>query len=91
MFGGFSSVYFGPLALSSLDTRERELIDLFIQLFTSSMIFDARRRFLPYSDNDVERAHLKEQKFQQEIMMLVRLKHPRIVWFIGACCKPMLW
>ncbi|KAE9586412.1 putative dual-specificity kinase TKL-Pl-4 family [Lupinus albus] len=32
-----------------------------------------------------------EQQFQQEVMMLATLKHPKIVRFIGAYRKPMVW
>ncbi|KAL0308344.1 UNVERIFIED_CONTAM: Serine/threonine-protein kinase STY13 [Sesamum radiatum] len=52
---------------------------------------DVAIKLLERPENDVERAHLMEQQFQQEVMMLARLKHPNIVRFIGACRKPMVW
>ncbi|KAI9191195.1 hypothetical protein LWI28_004949 [Acer negundo] len=41
--------------------------------------------------NNLEKAQLIEQQFQQEVMMLATLKHPNIVRFIGGCRKPMVW
>ncbi|KAK4373117.1 hypothetical protein RND71_008501 [Anisodus tanguticus] len=52
---------------------------------------DVAIKLLEKPENDLERAHLMEQAFQQEVMMLARLKHQNIVRFIGACCKPMVW
>nr|XP_025887795.1 serine/threonine-protein kinase STY13 isoform X2 [Solanum lycopersicum] len=52
---------------------------------------DVAIKLLERPENDLERAHLMEQQFQQEVMMLARLKHPNIVRFIGACRKPMVW
>ncbi|PIN02882.1 Dual-specificity kinase [Handroanthus impetiginosus] len=52
---------------------------------------DVAIKLLEKPENDVERAHLMEQQFQQEVMMLANLKHPNIVRFIGACRKPMVW
>ncbi|KAM3395019.1 serine/threonine-protein kinase STY13 [Capsicum galapagoense] len=52
---------------------------------------DVAIKLLERPENDLERAHLMEQQFQQEVMMLSRLKHPNIVRFIGACRKPMVW
>ncbi|XP_004243665.2 serine/threonine-protein kinase STY13 isoform X1 [Solanum lycopersicum] len=52
---------------------------------------DVAIKLLERPDNDLERAHLMEQQFQQEVMMLARLRHPNIVRFIGACRKPMVW
>ncbi|KAI4376385.1 hypothetical protein MLD38_014154 [Melastoma candidum] len=48
-------------------------------------------KILERPENDLERAQLMEQQFQQEVMMLSRLKHPNIVRFIGACYKPIVW
>lgn len=48
-------------------------------------------KILERPENDLERAQLMEQQFQQEVMMLATLKHPNIVRFIGACRKPMVW
>ncbi|KAI3811497.1 hypothetical protein L1987_21221 [Smallanthus sonchifolius] len=48
-------------------------------------------KLLEKPEDNLERAHLMEQQFQQEVMMLARLKHPNIVRFIGACRKPMVW
>ncbi|XP_071697740.1 serine/threonine-protein kinase STY13-like [Rutidosis leptorrhynchoides] len=52
---------------------------------------DVAIKLLEKPENDLERAQLMEQQFQQEVMMLARLKHPNIVRFIGACRKPMVW
>jgi len=52
---------------------------------------DVAIKLLERPENDLERAQLMEQQFQQEVMMLARLKHPNIVRFIGACRKPMVW
>lgn len=52
---------------------------------------DVAIKLLERPENDLERAHSMEQQFQQEVMMLARLKHPNIVRFIGACRKPMVW
>ncbi|XP_042488216.1 serine/threonine-protein kinase STY13-like [Macadamia integrifolia] len=52
---------------------------------------DVAIKILERPENNVERAQLMEQQFQQEVMMLATLKHPNIVRFIGACRKPMVW
>ncbi|KAK6789473.1 hypothetical protein RDI58_013273 [Solanum bulbocastanum] len=52
---------------------------------------DVAIKLLEKPENDLERAHLMEQAFQQEVMMLARLKHLNIVHFIGASRKPMVW
>ncbi|GAA0166157.1 non-receptor serine/threonine protein kinase [Lithospermum erythrorhizon] len=52
---------------------------------------DVAIKLLEKPENDPERAHLMEQQFQQEVMMLATLKHPNIVRFIGGCRKPMVW
>ncbi|KAG6482347.1 serine/threonine-protein kinase STY13-like [Zingiber officinale] len=52
---------------------------------------DVAIKLLEKPENDPERAHLMEQQFGQEVMMLANLKHPNIVKFIGACRKPMVW
>ncbi|KAF3961790.1 hypothetical protein ACB098_07G027500 [Castanea mollissima] len=52
---------------------------------------DVAIKILERPENDLEKAQLMEQQFQQEVMMLARLKHPNIVRFIGACRKPMVW
>ncbi|KAL6507702.1 Serine/threonine-protein kinase sty13 [Orobanche gracilis] len=52
---------------------------------------DVAIKLLEKPENDSDRAHLMEQQFQQEVIMLSRLKHPNIVRFIGACRKPMVW
>ncbi|KAI7732022.1 hypothetical protein M8C21_013513 [Ambrosia artemisiifolia] len=52
---------------------------------------DVAIKLLEKPENDLERAQLMEQQFQQEVMMLATLKHPNIVRFIGACRKPMVW
>ncbi|KAG5605861.1 hypothetical protein H5410_027353 [Solanum commersonii] len=52
---------------------------------------DVAIKLLEKPENDLERAHLMEQAFQQEVMMLARLKHLNIVRFIGASRKPMVW
>ncbi|WMV60126.1 hypothetical protein MTR67_053511 [Solanum verrucosum] len=51
---------------------------------------DVAIKLLERPENDLDRAHLMEQQFQQEVMMLANLKHQNIVRFIGACRKPML-
>ncbi|CAM8959889.1 unnamed protein product [Rhodiola kirilowii] len=48
-------------------------------------------KLLERPENNLERAQLMEQQFQQEVMMLATLKHPNIVRFIGSCRKPMVW
>uniref|UniRef100_A0A7N0T4I1 non-specific serine/threonine protein kinase n=1 Tax=Kalanchoe fedtschenkoi TaxID=63787 RepID=A0A7N0T4I1_KALFE len=48
-------------------------------------------KLLERPENDLERAQLMEQQFQQEVRMLATLKHPNIVHFIGSCRKPMVW
>ncbi|KAE9462865.1 hypothetical protein C3L33_05224, partial [Rhododendron williamsianum] len=52
---------------------------------------DVAIKLLERPENDLERAQLMEQQFQQEVMMLATLRHPNIVRFIGACRKPMVW
>ncbi|XP_060188505.1 serine/threonine-protein kinase STY13-like isoform X1 [Lycium barbarum] len=52
---------------------------------------DVAIKLLERPENDLERAQLMEQQFQQEVMMLANLKHPNIVRFIGGCRKPMVW
>ncbi|XP_059276607.1 serine/threonine-protein kinase STY13-like [Lycium barbarum] len=52
---------------------------------------DVAIKLLERPEHDLERAHLMEQQFQQEVTMLANLKHPNIVRFIGACRKPMVW
>ncbi|KAL3337575.1 hypothetical protein AABB24_029955 [Solanum stoloniferum] len=52
---------------------------------------DVAIKLLEKPENDLERAHLMEQAFQQEVMMLARLKHLNIMCFIGASRKPMVW
>ncbi|XP_076888679.1 serine/threonine-protein kinase STY13-like [Bidens hawaiensis] len=52
---------------------------------------DVAIKLLEKPENDLDRAQLMEQQFQQEVMMLARLRHPNIVRFIGACRKPMVW
>ncbi|KAE8056093.1 hypothetical protein FH972_012890 [Carpinus fangiana] len=52
---------------------------------------DVAIKILERPENDLGRAQLMEQQFQQEVMMLATLKHPNIVRFIGACRKPMIW
>ena len=52
---------------------------------------DVAIKLLERPENNVERAQLMEQQFQQEVMMLATLKHPNIVRFIGACRKSMVW
>ncbi|XP_073289879.1 serine/threonine-protein kinase STY13-like [Primulina huaijiensis] len=52
---------------------------------------DVAIKLLEKPENDAERAQFMEQQFQQEVMMLARLRHPNIVRFIGACRKPMVW
>uniref|UniRef100_A0A7N0R8W7 non-specific serine/threonine protein kinase n=1 Tax=Kalanchoe fedtschenkoi TaxID=63787 RepID=A0A7N0R8W7_KALFE len=48
-------------------------------------------KLLERPENNLERAQLMEQQFQQEVRMLATLKHPNIVRFIGSCRKPMVW
>ena len=48
-------------------------------------------KLLERPENDLGKAQLMEQQFQQEVIMLATLKHPNIVRFIGACRKPMVW
>ncbi|KAL7597662.1 serine/threonine-protein kinase STY13 [Lactuca sativa] len=52
---------------------------------------DVAIKLLEKPENDVERGLVMEQQFQQEVMMLARLKHVNIVRFIGACRKPNVW
>ncbi|KAK2385297.1 Serine/threonine-protein kinase sty13 [Trifolium repens] len=52
---------------------------------------DVAIKILERPENDISKAQLMEQQFQQEVMMLATLKHPNIVRFIGACRKPMVW
>lgn len=52
---------------------------------------DVAIKILERPENDLGRAQVMEQQFQQEVMMLATLKHANIVRFIGACRKPMLW
>lgn len=52
---------------------------------------DVAIKLLERPENDLERAQLMEQQFQQEVKMLATLKHPNIVRFIGGCRKPMVW
>ncbi|XP_047323249.1 serine/threonine-protein kinase STY13-like [Impatiens glandulifera] len=52
---------------------------------------DVAIKLLEKPENNLEKAQLMEQQFQQEVMMLATLKHPNIVRFIGACRKPMVW
>jgi serine/threonine protein kinase len=52
---------------------------------------DVAIKLLEKPENDPERAHLMEQQFVQEVMMLSRLSHPNIVRFIGACRKSIVW
>ncbi|KAK4283954.1 hypothetical protein QN277_000851 [Acacia crassicarpa] len=52
---------------------------------------DVAIKILERPENDLAKAQLMEQQFQQEVMMLATLKHPNIVRFIGACRKPMVW
>ncbi|EPS66052.1 hypothetical protein M569_08722 [Genlisea aurea] len=52
---------------------------------------DVAIKLLERPGNDPERAQLMEQQFQQEVMMLARLKHPNIVRFIGAAQKSVVW
>ncbi|KAG6586130.1 Serine/threonine-protein kinase HT1, partial [Cucurbita argyrosperma subsp. argyrosperma] len=52
---------------------------------------DVAIKILERPENDLEKAQLMEQQYQQEVMMLATLKHPNIVRFIGACHKPMVW
>ncbi|KAM0013449.1 putative dual-specificity kinase TKL-Pl-4 family [Helianthus debilis subsp. tardiflorus] len=52
---------------------------------------DVAIKLLEKPEDNVDKANLMGQQFQQEVMMLTRLKHPNIVRFIGACYKPMVW
>ncbi|KAI9118783.1 hypothetical protein K1719_010228 [Acacia pycnantha] len=52
---------------------------------------DVAIKILERPENDLAKAQLMEQQFQQEVMMLATLKHPNIVRFIGACHKPKVW
>nr|AAK11734.1 serine/threonine/tyrosine kinase [Arachis hypogaea] len=52
---------------------------------------DVAIKILERPENELSKAQLMEQQFQQEVMMLATLKHPNIVRFIGACRKPMVW
>ncbi|PON79133.1 Serine/threonine protein kinase [Trema orientale] len=52
---------------------------------------DVAIKILERPENDLEKAQLMEQQFQQEVKMLSSLKHPNIVRFIGACRKPKVW
>lgn len=52
---------------------------------------DVAIKILERPENDLEKAQLMEQQYQQEVMMLATLKHPNIVRFIGSCHKPMVW
>ena len=52
---------------------------------------DVAIKILERPENDLEKAQLMEQQFQQEVMMLATLKHANIVRFIGGCRKPMVW
>ncbi|KAK3015546.1 hypothetical protein RJ639_006228 [Escallonia herrerae] len=52
---------------------------------------DVAIKLLERPENDLERAQLMEQQFQQEVMMLATLRHPNIVRFVGGCRKPMVW
>lgn len=48
-------------------------------------------KILERPENDLDKAQMMEQQFQQEVMMLATLKHANIVRFIGACRKSMVW
>lgn len=52
---------------------------------------DVAIKLLERPVDNVDRAKLLEQQFQQEVMMLAHLKHSNIVRFIGGCYKPMVW
>ncbi|KAF3436699.1 hypothetical protein FNV43_RR19446 [Rhamnella rubrinervis] len=52
---------------------------------------DVAIKILERPENDLEKAQVMEQQFQQEVKMLATLKHLNIVRFIGACRKPMVW
>lgn len=48
-------------------------------------------KILERPENNLEKAQLMEQQFQQEVKMLATLEHQNIVRFIGGCRKPMVW
>lgn len=52
---------------------------------------DVAIKLLEKPEDDLERAKLMEQQFEQEVKNLARMKHPNIVRFIGGCYKPMVW
>ncbi|XP_071729704.1 serine/threonine-protein kinase STY13-like [Rutidosis leptorrhynchoides] len=52
---------------------------------------DVAIKLLERPEDNVDKANLLEQQFQQEVMMLADKKHPNIVRFIGACYKPTVW
>ncbi|XP_076929375.1 serine/threonine-protein kinase STY13-like [Bidens hawaiensis] len=52
---------------------------------------DVAIKLLEQPEDNIEKANLMGQQFQQEVKMLARLKHKNIVWFIGACYKPKVW
>nr|XP_043628565.1 serine/threonine-protein kinase STY13-like [Erigeron canadensis]XP_043628566.1 serine/threonine-protein kinase STY13-like [Erigeron canadensis] len=49
---------------------------------------DVAIKLLERPEDNVDKANLLEQQFQQEVTMLARLKHSNIVKFVGACYKP---